>query len=83
MRKSSLQFINSAYDHLNCSLHGLESYEGSPVEEILSAIRSAFDKLVELVIDYAIRRAMSIGELYQTILDSPRGNPPYSTHGGD
>ena len=45
------KFIHAADIHLDSPLHGLERYEGAPVEEIRGATRRALDNLVQLAID--------------------------------
>lgn len=50
-----IRFIHAADIHLDSSLHGLEHYEGAPVEEIRSAARRAFDNLIELAIDEEVQ----------------------------
>jgi DNA repair exonuclease SbcCD nuclease subunit len=58
------KFIHAADIHLDSSLHGLERYEGAPVEEIRSATRRAFDNLVELAIDEQVVFVLLAGDLY-------------------
>ncbi|MCU7891406.1 MAG: DNA repair exonuclease [Candidatus Thiodiazotropha sp. (ex Ustalcina ferruginea)] len=57
-------FIHAADIHLDSSLHGLELYEGAPVEEIRSATRRAFDNLVNLAIDEEVAFVLLVGDLY-------------------
>ncbi len=57
-------FIHAADIHLDSSLHGLERYEGAPVEEIRSAARRAFDNLIELAIDEEVAFVLLVGDLY-------------------
>jgi DNA repair exonuclease SbcCD nuclease subunit len=57
-------FIHAADIHLDSSLHGLERYEGAPVEEIRSATRRAFDNLIELAIDEEVAFVLLVGDLY-------------------
>jgi DNA repair exonuclease SbcCD nuclease subunit len=57
-------FIHTADIHLDSSLHGLERYEGAPVEEIRSATRRAFDNLIELAIDEEVAFVLLVGDLY-------------------
>ncbi len=64
MQTSSLKFIHAADIHLDSSLHGLERYEGAPVEEIRSATRRAFDNLIELAIDEEVAFVLLVGDLY-------------------
>ncbi len=59
-----MRFIHAADIHLDSSLHGLERYEGAPVEEIRSATRRAFDNLIELAIDEEVAFVLLVGDLY-------------------
>jgi len=59
-----MKFIHAADIHLDSALHGLERYEGAPVEEIRSATRRAFDNLVELAIDECVDFVLLAGDLY-------------------
>lgn len=65
MKKESLfRFIHAADIHLDSALHGLERYEGAPIEEIRSATRRAFDNLIELAIDEQVAFVLLVGDLY-------------------
>lgn len=59
-----MKFIHAADIHLDSALHGLERYEGAPVEEIRSATRRAFDNLIELAIDEQVAFVLLVGDLY-------------------
>ncbi len=59
-----MKFIHAADIHLDSALHGLEHYEGAPVEEIRSATRRAFDNLIELAIDEEVAFVLLAGDLY-------------------
>ena len=59
-----MRFIHAADIHLDSALHGLERYEGAPVDEIRSATRRAFDKLIELAIDEEVAFVLLAGDLY-------------------
>jgi DNA repair exonuclease SbcCD nuclease subunit len=59
-----VKFIHAADIHLDSALHGLERYEGAPVEEIRSATRRAFDNLIELAIDEQVAFVLLVGDLY-------------------
>ena len=59
-----MRFIHAADIHLDSALHGLERYEGAPVEEIRSATRRAFDNLIELAIDQEVAFVLLVGDLY-------------------
>ena len=58
------KFIHAADIHLDSALHGLERYEGAPVEEIRSATRRAFDNLIELAIEEKVAFVLLAGDLY-------------------
>ncbi|MCF6210628.1 MAG: DNA repair exonuclease [Gammaproteobacteria bacterium] len=58
------RYIHAADIHLDSSLHGLERYEGAPVEEIRNATRRAFDKLIDLAIDEKVDFVLLAGDLY-------------------
>ena len=59
-----MKFIHAADIHLDSPLHGLERYEGAPVEEIRGATRRAFDNLIELAIDEEVAFVLLVGDLY-------------------
>jgi DNA repair exonuclease SbcCD nuclease subunit len=59
-----VRFLHAADIHLDSSLHGLERYEGAPVDEIRSATRRAFDNLIELAIDEEVAFVLLVGDLY-------------------
>ncbi len=59
-----IKFLHAADTHLDSALHGLERYEGAPVEEIRSATRRAFDNLVELAIEEEVAFVLLVGDLY-------------------
>jgi len=59
-----VRFIHAADIHLDSALHGLERYEGAPVEEIRSATRRAFDNLIALAIDEEVAFVLLVGDLY-------------------
>ena len=58
------RFIHAADIHLDSPLRGLESYEDAPVDEIRNATRRAFDNLVTLAIEEAVRFVLLAGDLY-------------------
>ena len=58
------QYVHAADIHLDSSLHGLERYEGAPIEEIRGATRRAFDNLIELAIDEGVAFVLLVGDLY-------------------
>lgn len=59
-----MKFLHAADIHLDSSLHGLEQYEGAPIDEIRSATRRAFDNLIELAIDEEVAFVLLAGDLY-------------------
>ena len=59
-----MKFIHAADIHLDSPLHGLERYDGAPVEEIRSATRRAFDNLIELAIDEEVDFVLLAGDIY-------------------
>jgi len=59
-----LKFLHAADIHLDSALHGLERYEGAPVEEIRGATRRAFDNLIELAIDEEVAFVLLAGDIY-------------------
>lgn len=59
-----MKFIHAADIHLDSALRGLERYEGTPVEEIRSATRRAFDNLVDLAIEEKVDFVLLAGDLY-------------------
>jgi len=64
MQKSDFKFIHAADIHLDSALHGLDRYEGAPVDEIRSASRRAFDNLIDLAIDEEVAFVLLAGDLY-------------------
>jgi DNA repair exonuclease SbcCD nuclease subunit len=58
------KFIHAADIHLDSPLHGLERYEGAPVDEIRGATRRALDNLVQLAIDEEVDFVLIAGDLY-------------------
>ncbi len=61
---TSFRFLHAADIHLDSPLHGLARYEGLPAEEIRSASRTAFDGLVQRVLDEALDFAVIAGDLF-------------------
>ena len=59
-----MKFVHAADIHLDSPLHGLERYEGAPVEELRGATRRAFDNLVELAIGEGVGFVLLAGDLY-------------------
>jgi DNA repair protein SbcD/Mre11 len=59
-----MRFIHAADIHLDSPLQGLERYEGAPVDEIRSATRRAFERLVELALRESVDFVIIAGDLY-------------------
>ena len=70
---SSFCFLHAADIHLDSPLHGLERYEGAPVEALRGATRAAFDNLVELAIGEGVAFVLLAGDLYDG--DQKHPNP--------
>ncbi len=58
------KFLHSADIHLDSPLKGLEAYEDAPIEEIRSATRRAFDKLIEFAIEERVDFFLIVGDLF-------------------
>lgn len=58
------QFIHAADLHLDSPLHGLDHYEGAPVEAIRHAPRRALENLVQLAIDKEVAFVIIAGDVY-------------------
>jgi DNA repair exonuclease SbcCD nuclease subunit len=58
------KFLHAADLHLDSPLHGLERYEGAPVDEIRGASRRALDNLVQLAIEEEVKFVLLAGDLY-------------------
>ena len=59
-----MRFIHAADIHLGSLLHGLERYEGAPIEEIRGVTRRAFENLTELAIAEEVEFVLLAGVLY-------------------
>jgi len=59
-----MRFIHTADIHLDSPLHGLERYEGAPVEQIRGASRQAFLRLVQCAIDEEVDFLIIAGDVY-------------------
>ena len=59
-----MKFIHAADIHLDSALHGLERYDGAPVDEIRSATRRAFDNLIDLAIEEDVDFVLLAGDIY-------------------
>ncbi len=58
------RFLHTADIHLDSPLKGLEAYEDAPIEEIRSATRRAFDKLIEFAIEERVDFILIVGDLF-------------------
>ena len=85
------KYIHAADIHFDSALHGLERYEGAPVDEMRSATRRAFDNLIELAIDESVAFVLLAGDLYDgdwkdyntgLFFHGAYGTPPRSWHTG-
>lgn len=59
-----MKFLHAADIHLDSALHGLQRYEGAPVDEIRTATRRAFDNLIELAIGEGVAIVLLVGDLF-------------------
>ncbi|HID74654.1 MAG TPA: DNA repair exonuclease [Planctomycetaceae bacterium] len=57
-------FLHAADIHLDSPLHGLQRYEGAPVDEIRHATRRALENLVDLALQRAAAFVLVAGDLY-------------------
>ena len=58
------QFLHAADLHLDSPLHGLEQYDGAPVEAIRQATRRALENLVQLAIEEQVAFVVIAGDIY-------------------
>ncbi len=58
------QFIHSADLHLDSPLHGLERYDGAPVDAIRGATRKALENLVSLAIERKVDFLLISGDVF-------------------
>ena len=59
-----MKFVHAADVHLDSPLHGLERYDGAPVEEMRGATRRAFENLVDLCRHEHADVLLLAGDLY-------------------
>ena len=59
-----MKFLHAADIHLDSALHGLQRYEGAPVDEIRGATRRAFDRLIALAIEQQVAFVLLAGDLF-------------------
>ncbi|MBW1801315.1 MAG: DNA repair exonuclease [Deltaproteobacteria bacterium] len=58
------RFVHAADIHLDSPLRGLEIYQDAPVDQIRSAVRRAFDNLVDLAIREEAAFVLLVGDLF-------------------
>jgi DNA repair exonuclease SbcCD nuclease subunit len=59
-----MKFVHCADIHLDSPLRGLDRYPGAPAEQLRSATRRAFEKLIELAITLQVAFVLIAGDLY-------------------
>jgi len=59
-----MKFVHAADLHLDSPLHGLERYEGAPIDEMRGATRRALENLVDLCIEEDAGILLLAGDLY-------------------
>ena len=59
-----MKFLHAADIHLDSALHGLQRYEGAPVEAIRGATRRAFDNLIDLAVAEQVAFVLLAGDLF-------------------
>lgn len=57
-------FIHAADIHLDSPLHGLQRYEGAPVDAIRQATRQALQRLIDLALARRVNFVVIAGDLY-------------------
>ena len=65
-----MKFIHCADVHLDTPLQGLAEYPGAPVNEIRSATRRAFEKLLDAALSEEVDFVIIAGDLYDVGLKS-------------
>ena len=58
------RFLHTADVHLDSPLKGLEAYQDAPVDQIRSAVRRAFDNLVDFAIQEEAAFVLLAGDLF-------------------
>ena len=61
---TSFSFLHAADIHLDSPLRGLSRYGDLPVDEVRSATRAAFDRLIETALERAVDFVVLAGDLY-------------------
>lgn len=59
-----MSFIHCADLHLDSPLHGLERYEGAPVEEMRGATRRSFVNIIDLAIEQHVDAVLIAGDVF-------------------
>lgn len=59
-----MKFIHAADIHLDSPLHGLSAYPDAPAQQLRSASREAFSRLIELAIEEEVAFLIIAGDLY-------------------
>ncbi|HHB92274.1 MAG TPA: DNA repair exonuclease [Thioploca sp.] len=59
-----MKFIHAADIHLDSPLRGLSRYDGAPIEQIQTATRRAFVKLIDFACNKAVDFVLLAGDLY-------------------
>src|SRR5262249_23322110 len=59
-----MKIVHCADVHLDSPLHGLQRYEGAPVEEMRAATRRAFANVVDLCAEEDVKVLLLAGDLY-------------------
>jgi DNA repair exonuclease SbcCD nuclease subunit len=60
----AISFLHAADIHLDSPLKGLERYEHAPVDRIRGATRRAFERMIQLAVDYCVDFVLIAGDLY-------------------
>lgn len=59
-----MKFLHAADLHLDSPMHGLQAYEGAPVEMLRGATRQAYDALISLAIVENVQLVVLAGDIY-------------------
>ena len=59
-----MKFIHAADLHLDSPLRGLSAYSDAPAEQLRTATRDAFVKLVDIALDEAVDFMVIAGDIY-------------------
>ncbi len=61
---ASFHFLHAADVHLDSPLRGLARYEGVPADEVRTATRTAFNRLVDTAIEHKVAFVVLAGDLF-------------------